>query len=147
MTHSDTPSNDTTPTDTAIPTSSFSLTRYYQEKLENARRGLPEAARQLKDAGVEVVQIDYDGCGDSGQIESVTYVDAQGQPVNLAGQVTITEDQLMDLFYDLLEARHPGWENNDGAFGEFKWDLTADTLHHSHSDRFTDYDTTEHEGV
>ncbi len=53
----------------------------------------------------------------------------------------------MDLFYDLTQARHPGWENNDGAFGEFEWNLSADTLHHSHSDRFTDYDTTEHDGV
>jgi hypothetical protein len=108
---------------------------------------LPEAARQLKEAGVQVVHINYDGCGDSGQIESVTYLDAEGKPLDPAGRVTITEDQLMDLFYDLTQARHPGWENNDGAFGEFEWNLTADTLHHSHSDRFTDYDTTEHDGV
>jgi hypothetical protein len=53
----------------------------------------------------------------------------------------------MDLFYDLTQARHPGWENNDGAFGEFEWNLTGDTLTHTHNDRFTDYDTTEHEGV
>jgi hypothetical protein len=111
------------------------------------RRRLPDAARQLKEAGVAVVQLAYDGCGDSGQLESVTYVDAQGKPVNPTGQVAITEDQLMDLFYDLLETRHPGWENNDGAFGEFLWDLAADSLHHSHSSRFTDYDTEEQEGV
>jgi hypothetical protein len=147
MTHSDKPLSDTSPADATTPTNSFSVAQYYREELENARRGLPEAARQLKEAGVAIVHIEYDGVGDSGQIESVTYVGAQGQPVNPAGQVTITEDQLMDLFYDLLEAGHPGWENNDGAFGEFEWDLTADTLHQSHSDRFTDYETTEHEEV
>jgi hypothetical protein len=53
----------------------------------------------------------------------------------------------MDFFYDLLETRHAGWENNDGACGEFEWDLVADTLLHTHNDRFTDYDTTEHEGL
>ena len=53
----------------------------------------------------------------------------------------------MDLFYDLIQVRHPGWENNDGAYGDFEWDLTTDTLHHTHNDRFTDYDTTEHEGL
>jgi len=53
----------------------------------------------------------------------------------------------MELFYDLTQARHPGWENNDGACGEFEWDLAAETLEHTHNDRFTDYHTTEHEGV
>jgi hypothetical protein len=147
MTHSAKRSSDTAPAGTVTLSTSFSLEGYYREKLENARRGLPEVARQLKQAGVEIVHIEYDGVGDSGQIENVRYVGAQGKPVNPADQVAIGEDQLMDLFYDLLEARHPGWENNDGAFGEVEWDLTADTLHHSHNDRFTDYETTEHEGV
>jgi hypothetical protein len=65
-----------------------------------------------------------------------------------AGKLAMTEEQLKDLFYDLTQARHPGWENNDGAFGEFNWDLTEeDALKHTHNDRFTDYDTTEHEGL
>jgi hypothetical protein len=147
MTQSNEPSGDTAPAGGVNPTTSSSLHGYFEERLDNVRRTLPEAARQLKAAGVATVQINYDGCGDSGQIESVTYTGAQGQPVNPAAQVTITEDQLMDLFYDLTQVRHPGWENNDGAFGEFEWDLAADTLDHSHSDRFTDYHTTEHEGL
>ena len=36
-------------------------------KVRYARRGLPEAARQLKEAGVELVHIRYDGCSDSGR--------------------------------------------------------------------------------
>jgi hypothetical protein len=129
------------------PTSSSWLAQYESERLANVRRHLPNAQRQLKEAGVESVHINYDGCGDSGQIESITYTDGHGKPVDLAGKTTITGDQLMDLFYDLTQARHPGWENNDGAFGEFAWDLTDDTLKHTHNDRFTDYDTTEHEGL
>jgi hypothetical protein len=147
MTQSDKPSGEAVLAGDETPTSSFSLKQYYQETLDNVRRQLPEVAQQLKEAGVAIVCINYDGCGDSGQIESVTYIDAQGKSFNLASQVTITEGQLMDLFYDLTQARHPGWENNDGAFGEFTWNLAADTLGHSHSDRFTDYDTTEHEGL
>jgi len=131
----------------ANPTTSFSLDQYYREKLDNVRRNLPEASRQLKAAGVARVHVDYDGCGDSGQIESVVYVDAAGESLNPAGQVTLTEDQLIDLFYDLTQARHPGWENNDGAFGEFEWNLETDTLNHTHNDRYTEYDTTEHEGL
>jgi hypothetical protein len=147
MTQSDQPSGDSTAAGVTTQTNSFSLDQYYPEKLDNFRRELPEAARQLKEAGVEVVHINYDGCGDSGQIEDITYLDAVSKPLDPAGRVTITKDQLMDLFYDLTQARHPGWENNDGAFGEFEWNLAADTLHQSHSDRFTDYDTTEHDGL
>ncbi len=39
------------------PRSSASPERYYREKLENVRQQLPEAARQLKEAGVVSVAI------------------------------------------------------------------------------------------
>lgn len=129
------------------PTSSDGLARYERETLENARRHLPAARRQLQHAGVECIHIIYDGCGDSGSIESITYTDAHENPVDLTGKTTITADELMELFYDLTQARHPGWENNDGAFGEFSWNLRDETLKHTHNDRFTEYDTTEHEGL
>lgn len=125
--------------------SSASLAQYYREKLENVRLRLPEIARQLKEHGVTCVQIQYDGCGDSGQIESVALLDTEGR--DLYGKVPIAEDQLMDVFYDLTQARHPGWENNDGAFGEFEWNLFTDDLEHVHNERFTDYNTTEHSGL
>ena len=130
-----------------ISTSSDSLALYERERLENVRRHLPEARRQLQAAGIDRVQILYDGCGDSGCIESITYTDGQGSTVDPAGTLAMTEEQLMDLFYDLTQARHPGWENNDGAYGEFDWNLSDDALKHTHNDRFTDYDTTEHEGL
>ena len=136
------------PTLSVIPTSSDSLAKYERERLDNVRRQLPEARRQLQAAGVNHVHIEYDGCGDSGCIENIAYTDGQGGAVEIVGRLAITEEQLKDLFYDLMEARHPGWENNDGAFGEFHWDLTQeDALTHTHNDRFTDYDTTEHEGL
>jgi hypothetical protein len=136
------------PTLSVMSISSDSLARYERERLENVRRNLPEARRHLLEAGVEHVHINYDGCGDSGFIENITYTDGKGSAVDLAGKLAMTEKQLKDLFYDLTQARHPGWENNDGAFGEFNWDLTEeDALTHTHNDRFTDYDTTEHEGL
>jgi hypothetical protein len=146
MTQSNLPSN-APPTLSLISTSSDSLAQYERERLENVRRHLPEARRQLQAAGIDSVQILYDGCGDSGCIENVAYMDGQGSAVDVAGKLAMTEEQLMDLFYDLTQARHPGWENNDGAYGEFDWNLKDDALKHTHNDRFTDYDTTEHEGL
>jgi hypothetical protein len=147
MTQSDNPSNDAVPAVVPDVTSSFSLEQYYREKLANVRQHLPEAARQFKEAGVERVHIHYDGCGDSGQIESIEYTDREGKPVDPVGKVTITEEQLTDLFYDLMQVRHSGWQDGDGGFGEFEWDLLDDSLDHTHNERFTDYDTTEHEGL
>jgi hypothetical protein len=147
MTHSNPPPDEQTATISALPTFSFSLAQYERERLDHVRRYLPEARRQLKDAGVEHVHVEYDGCGDSGCIESITCTDGQGRAVDLAGRLAISEEQLFDLFYDLTQARHPGWENNDGASGEFDWTLAADALKHTHNDRFTDYNTTEHEGL
>jgi hypothetical protein len=147
MTQSNRPS-DGPPALNVIPTFSDSLAQYEREKIDNVRCHLPNARRQLQAAGVERVQILYDGCGDSGCIESIAYTDGQGSAVDLAGKLAMTEEQLKDLFYDLTQARHPGWENNDGAFGEFYWDLTDEgTLTHTHNDRFTEYHTTEHEGL
>jgi hypothetical protein len=139
--------SDDPPTLSVIYTSSDSLAQYERERLENVRRHLPEARQQLQAAGIDSVQILYDGCGDSGCIENVAYMDGQGSAVDVAGKLAMTEEQLMDLFYDLTQARHPGWENNDGAYGEFDWNLKDDALKHTHNDRFTDYDTTEHEGL
>ena len=147
MTESDKPSADASPDAVTNETSSFSLERYYKEGLANVRKNLPVAAEKLKVAGVARVDIYYDGCGDSGQIEDVRYFDAQRKMIDRPCTVTMSEDALRELFYDLLETRHAGWENNDGAFGDFEWDLIADTLKHSHSDRYVECETTEHEGL
>lgn len=128
-------------------TSSASLEEYYRDSLERVRRELPLLAAGLRSIGVASVEVQYDGCGDSGQIEDIICRDAQGDRINLTGKTPVTDDQLSDLFYDLIESRHPGWENNDGACGELEWDLATDTLRHTHNDRFTDYHTTEHDGV
>ena len=147
MTQSDNPKDDTAPAIVPVPTFSAYLEQYHQEKLENVRKHLPEVARQLKNAGVARVEIEYDGCGDSGQIEGITYLDREGRAIHPIGQIDFTEEAILDLFYDLLEVRHRGWENNDGACGEFVWDLLADALTHTHSYRYTEYETEEHEGI
>lgn len=128
-------------------TSSPALEKYRQDLRERIRSSLPAAALQLKAVGVAQVDIHYDGCGDSGQIEEVFYCGADGGQLDIAGQLSQSGEELLKFFYDLLESRHAGWENNEGGFGEFHWDLVADTLHHTHNERFTDYETTEHEGV
>lgn len=128
------------------PTMSQALARYRTAARERVDVELPHLSQLLTTMGVARVEVTYDGCGDSGQIEELHYLNAKGEP--LAPSIAeADEERLTQFFYDLLEMRHPGWENNDGAFGEFTWDVAADTLHHTHNMRFTDYETEEHEGL
>lgn len=92
--------------------------------------------------GVSKVIAFFDGCGDSGQFESYKYfgeddsevdipqdyevqvVDANeryvdGKYVREVVEIGKTVDYLVDtMAYNLLEAFHPGWEINEGSFGD-----------------------------
>lgn len=112
----------------------------------------------LAAAGVTSVAITFDGYGDSGQIENVEWqpsapspdstvvlraVNGDGnlndetQPVTLAAAVE-------DLCYAWLGQDHCGWQDNDGSFGEFVFDVTKRTVELTFNCRFTDHETSEH---
>src|SRR3990167_3742197 len=47
------------------------------------------------------------------------------------------EDVVEQLAYDFLSDTHGGWENNDGAYGEFCFDAGARCIHLELNERFT----------
>jgi hypothetical protein len=47
-------------------------------------------------------------------------------------------DAIETLCYDYLEQEHGGWENNDGAYGEFQFDVAERTIELEFSSRYTD---------
>jgi len=47
------------------------------------------------------------------------------------------EDVVEQLTYDFLSDTHGGWENNDGAYGEFCFDASARCIHLEFNERFT----------
>lgn len=147
MSQQERPIDDGSAQTTIEATSSVALVRYHENAVEHVRRRLPEVARQLKSRGVCRVRVEYDGCGDEGQITHLECLDERGQWIDPFDEVQITEDALTDLFYDLIEARHPAWENNDGAYGELEWNLATDALLHRHHERFVDTSSTEHEDL
>ncbi len=99
--------------------------------------------RQLQDLSIATLSIEYDGYADNGAIESVAARTADNRAIMLPRPL---ESKLIDLFYDLLEVRCYGWQDDSGAFGTFVWDLRTNALHHTHNDRYEDYDTTEWSG-
>jgi hypothetical protein len=112
----------------------------------------------LAAAGIDHVMVEYDGSGDSGQIECITAWDANDQKIPLLPQPKLQlatddpdqpierslESAIEDLAWDYLEIYY-GWENNDGACGTFVFDVPKRTITLDHNERFTDYNTFKHE--
>jgi len=106
-------------------------------------------------AGITDAIVDFDGEGDSGQIDSVT-AQSDGRTAELPDtQVTIhtvtwgreitcgtrdcgLSDAVVELCYGFLEHEHGGWENNDGAYGEFRFDVRARTIELEFNARYSD---------
>jgi hypothetical protein len=113
----------------------------------------------LTEAGIHRVTVDYDGSGDSGQIENVEAWDADNDRIPFPSGVKIQlasenpayplseqnlEAAVETLAWDYLEI-YFGWENNDGAFGTFVFDVPARTVTLEHNERYTEVNTTSHE--
>jgi hypothetical protein len=69
------------------------------------------------------------------------------QNLNWTGDNISTEEKSLaggieHLCYDFLEQEQGGWENNDGAFGEFTLDVASRTVGLEFNGRYTDIHTT-----
>lgn len=117
--------------------------RHVQERADRAGESMRRLTTELADLRVLRVSAEYDGYGDSGQIEEVGFFGEGDAVIEVGAPIA---DAVEQLLYDLLEVRHGGWENNDGAFGTFEWQIASGGLTHEHNARFTDHDTTMHEG-
>jgi hypothetical protein len=98
----------------------------------------------LRDAGISKVTVTFNGYGDSGQIDSIavkagdTDAELPDSAVEIARASLDSEaperlseplaDAIETLCYALLEEKHDGWENNEGAYGEFVFDIAADRI-------------------
>jgi hypothetical protein len=98
----------------------------------------------LAAAGITSVLVHFDGSADSGQIEHIdaTAGDQSAEIPN--GNIVIAQvrwaepnierttlsvrDAIESLAYDFLEQTHGGWENNEGAYGEFTFDVAERTI-------------------
>jgi hypothetical protein len=97
----------------------------------NNKRSLFEV---LASTAIDTVIVEFDGCGDSGQIESVTAFSAANEEIALpttsiemrevvfegltiAVTTQAPSDVVEAMACDFLEQTHSGWEDGDGAFG------------------------------
>jgi hypothetical protein len=105
----------------------------------------------LAAAGIATVNVTFDGEGDSGQIDNIMADDSPTIPqvqIELqqtawgTGKLDSTQSTLRDaierLCYDFLEQQQGGWENNDGAYGEFIFDVAQRSIELEFNARFSD---------
>ncbi len=113
----------------------------------------------LAAAGVVTVVVTFDGYGDSGQIESIDGRDAHGEVAVPEDAVTIASvtreaeveqrtmscrEAIEQVAYDRLNATYGGWENNDGAFGAFTFDVAARSISLDYNGRYTAVESYSH---
>ena len=134
------------------------LESYRKETAERNRKmkerldiELPRFRRELLGLGIERIEADYDGSGDSGCFEGFNMYGANDEEfitekMNLPQGGKGFKDKITGFFFDVLEMRYAGWENNDGATGRFAWNLADGTLKHTHNENVVSVNTTEHEG-
>jgi len=116
----------------------------------------------LDQAGIAKITIDFEGSGDSGQFERPTAYDAEEKELPIPtiaiviqavdferGTITTVETTLPEFLETLacsaLEERHSGWEDNEGAYGQFRFSTTEQTIKLECWERYIETDYHEHE--
>lgn len=100
-----------------------------------------ELLPQLRALGIAKVIAEYEGYGDSGNIEDVTV-----QPVGIELHDDL-RTKVEDFAWGLAYHNHPGFENNEGGYGTLTWDIAADSITLDHADRYIDCSHSFDEGL
>ncbi|WP_303830968.1 DUF6878 family protein [Asticcacaulis taihuensis] len=115
----------------------------------------------LTACGLSLVTVEFNGSGDEGQIETVTFfrdgeeIPDPGATCELVRDKGTNNEQTLEpvtmniaieeVAYDLLYDNHEGWQDGEGAYGDFNFDVANRTVSLSINVRFVDsqnYQTT-----
>ena len=126
----------------------------------------------LAQTKVSTIEVDFEGCGDSGQIEAVDYTDSKGKGIDEAyldkvivkgsaktsyhkwdekkKEMVLTEARegnireiIEEICYDKLGASHGGWEINEGSYGTFYFDVSTRKVRLEYNERIEEVRTSE----
>lgn len=134
--------------------------RYRKLRAELSKTNKGPVFDALVLAGITNVHVEFDGEGDSGQIHGLTAFSGE-DPAPLPDTVvsiqratydtsepcprqTPLSEAIEELCYDYLAEEHQGWENNKGAYGEFRFDVENRRVELALHGRFVDVVTHTH---
>ena len=138
--------------------------RQEREHTNRADELLPANKTALFDAltaaNITIVVATFDGCGDSGQIENIEVKNGDEIVTLPAGAIAIARpvwgsseidrqslsihDAIEALAYSFLGQTHGGWENSDGAYGNFIFDVAERTITLDYNERHMESDYSQH---
>ena len=118
--------------------------------------------KALASAGITAVTIDFDGFCDSGSFQEPAAFGAGNAElplpttdvtvktvvfdIGVIGESTTTvRDYMETLASDFLKDTHSGWENGEGAYGQFRFSLAEHTITLEYNERYVGFDYHEHE--
>jgi hypothetical protein len=138
------------------------MKQYRDEQRERCASARGKMVQALKAAGVKSVEVEFDGYGDSGNVEGIAYTPptdgkaevsdsphevtdwSQGSPERTVRNYTLDE-LVEEVCYSLLSSGHPGWEINDGSYGTFRIDPEADSISLTFNQRIESVETYDEE--
>jgi hypothetical protein len=81
---------------------------------------------KLDAAGIDHVQVDVHGSGDSPQSEDVTFMSNAGEPLSDGAHAILQDkgkpyvDEIIAWLWEWSDSNHGGWYNNEGGYIEMK---------------------------
>ena len=153
--------------DTSTPGSGFDsaswlmqgqqFTRLCKSTLSENKTALFDA---LTRARIDTVEVTFNGYADEGQIDGAVADGEGGDPdlqsinVEIArvewGSQIVTrktlsvKDAIEKLAYDLLQQTYSGWQDNEGAYGDFLLDVGERTITLNFNERIETSELTQH---
>ena len=108
------------------------MAKWQAEREAANKTARSELLPQLRALGVTEVVAEYEGYGDSGNIEDLTVLPAGIElPDDLDAKVG-------DFAWSVAYHQHPGFENNEGGYGTLTWDIARDSITLDHADRYVE---------
>jgi hypothetical protein len=153
--------------DTSTPASGFDSASWLardQEFVSLCKSTLLENKAVLFDAlaasCIDTVEVTFNGYADEGQIDGVV-ADGEGGDTDLHSihveirrvewgdqivtrQTLSVKDAIEKLVHDILEQTYSGWENNQGAYGDFLFDVEERTITLNFNERIETSELTQH---
>jgi hypothetical protein len=68
-----------------------------------------------------------------------------GYEVQEIEKSSLIQDIIEEIFWEFIGAKHDGWENNDGGFGECVFEVESQTIRLAMNTRYTETNYFEHE--
>ena len=85
---------------------------------------------QLRALNVQTVYCQYDGYGDSGQVNDINL---NPLPASVPKEL---DDDLEEFFWSTVQSVQGGFHNNEGGQGEFNWNIETDELELNHQNNY-----------